>query len=140
MEEEGRETQCWRLWWAINGTISRLGCDLEQIAITNLLPFTVYDGERSMLARSSCGTWPKAVRHFLYPWLAATRAGTVIWLGKDGYRKAKDHWSAVPADAVVNRARHLSEAGKFKDLDEKIASGAIRAGGTPQTGRRSLSG
>jgi hypothetical protein len=131
MEEEGRETQCWRLWWAISGSLSRLGCDFEELAITNLLPFTVYDAERPTLRRSSCPTWPKAVRHYLHPWLEAIRAGIVIWLGKDGYTEAKRHWPAVPADAVVNRARNLSQAERFRDVEEKIASGLIRTGGAP---------
>jgi hypothetical protein len=87
MEEEGRETQCWRFWWAISGTISRLGCDFEEVAIANLLPFTVYDAERSTLRRSSCATWPKAVRHFLHPWLVATRAGICDLAGQGGIQR-----------------------------------------------------
>ena len=72
MDAEGRETRCWRLWWAIEGTVSRLECDFEEIAITNLLPFAIYDAERPALRRSDCPTWLKAVRHFLQPWLSAT--------------------------------------------------------------------
>jgi hypothetical protein len=135
MEEERRETQYWRLSWAISGSLSRLGCNFEEVAIINLLPFTAYDAERPALGRSSCPTWPKVVSDFLQPWLDATQPGTVIWLGKDAYSKAKRHWPAVPVDAVVNRARNLSQAEKFRTLEVKIASGLIRTGGAPSNYR-----
>jgi hypothetical protein len=125
MDAEGRETRCWRLWWAIEGTISRLGCDFDEIAITNVLPFTVYDAEGPTLRRSDCPTWRKAVRDFLQPWLRATGAGTVIWLGKRAYKKASHHWPDVPAHAVIDRDRGITRAQAFEDLDEKIASRVI---------------
>jgi hypothetical protein len=125
MDAEGREAQCWRLWWAIKGTICRLGCDFEEIAITNLLPFAIYDAECPSLRRADCPTWPKAVRDFLQPWLCATGAGTVIWLGKKGYKKAKHHWPDVPAHAVVNRNRGITRAKACEDLDEKIAARVV---------------
>jgi hypothetical protein len=103
MDAELQETQCWRLWWAIEGTMRRLKCKFDEIAITNVLPFARYDAERPALGRLECPTWPKAVRDFLRPWLSATGAGTVIWLGKGACRTAERHWREVPVDAVVNR-------------------------------------
>jgi hypothetical protein len=90
---------------AIERTMRRLKCRFDEIAITNVSPFAIYDAERPALRRSDCPTWPKAVRDFLRPWLSATGAGTVIWLGKGACRTAERHWREVPVDAVVNRDR-----------------------------------
>lgn len=119
MEAELRDMEFWHLDWAISGTLERLNLCMEDIAFTNVIPFST---RRSSDIKT--GEWIKAVDQYLSIWLASVDPGLVIWLGKIAYDKTQKYLHAANFKSiVVDRRLNWSFEERFHDLESYLVQG-----------------
>jgi len=115
-QTELNDMQYWPLDWAIQGALQRLNLQLEDIAFTNVIPFSTKNS-----ARIRESEWRDAVHKYLSKWLSSVEPSLVIWLGKSAYDKALKYINNPEFKSyVVDRRRNWTLEERFRDLDSML--------------------